>query len=160
LDRETLEARIRASRRLSSDGLRAIYDLTSGVDFSKPRQTAEAIAQVVWDEDVKAWWSWGAGRMVFNPSRRVEIQLPREHHRNVAKAAEEFEEALKKGEFAPFVHPYLYAVTDHRADWFTIFFLGPLLAYFLQRVENRERQRGELDRLFAEMTGYIVVIAS
>jgi hypothetical protein len=154
---ESLEARIRAARKLSLDGLKAIYDLTSGIDFSKPRQTAEAIAQVIWEDDVKSWWSWQAGEMVFNPARRVEIRLPREHHRKVAKAAEEFEEALKKGEFAPSVDPYLYAVTDHHADWFTIFFLGPLLAYLLQRAENRQRQRAELDRLFAEMAGYIIV---
>ncbi len=44
---ETLEARIRAARQLSLDGTRAVYNLTSGIDFSKPRRTAEAIARVV-----------------------------------------------------------------------------------------------------------------
>src|SRR2546427_11059111 len=73
---ETLEAGIRAARKLSMDGTRAIYDLTSGVDFSKPRRTAEAIARVVWEQDVESWWTWEGTEPVFKPNRTVEIRLP------------------------------------------------------------------------------------
>jgi hypothetical protein len=125
---EALDMRIRAARKLSLDGDKAIYDLTSGIDFSKPRRTAERIAQVVWEEDVKSWWTWKEGEPVFAPTRRVEIRLPRDHRGKVAKAAEEFQEDLKKEEFAPYVGGYIDRVRDDRADWFTIFFLGPLMA--------------------------------
>jgi len=155
--KESLEVRIRAARKLSSDGLRAIYDSTSGIDFSKPRQTAEAIAQVVWEQDVKDWWRWQGGMPIFVPDHKVEMRLPTDHHRKVAKAAEEFWEDLEKEEFAPHVGWYVARVRDDRADWFTIFFWGPLTAYLLQNWENRARQRAELDRLFGEMAGYIVV---
>lgn len=155
--KETLEARVRAARRLSLDGTKAIYDLTSGIDFSKPRQTAEAIAQVVWDQDVESWWRWEGGEPIFAPSRKVEFRLPSDHDRKVAKAAEEFLDDLKKGEFAASVGPYVDRVTDDRADWFAIFLLGPLWAYLLQHWDNRAKQQAELDRLFAEMADYIVV---
>jgi hypothetical protein len=154
---ETLEAGIRARRRLSLDGLRAIYDLTSGVDFSKPRHTAEAIAQVVWEEDVKAWWNWKGGEIVFTPNRKVEIRLPRDHHRKISRASEEFWEDLEKGEFAAHVGSYVSRVRDDRADWTSIFLWGPLWAWLMQNWQNQAREREELDRLFDEMTGYIIV---
>ena len=136
--------------------MKAVYDLTSGTDFSKPRLTAEAIARVVWEQDVESWWTWRGTEPVFKPNRKVEIRLPRDQHRKVAKAAEEIQKDLKE-EFAPSVDSYLYRLTDDRADWFRIFFLGPLWAYLLQHAENRQRQREALDGLFAQMEGYIVV---
>jgi hypothetical protein len=175
LAKNSLEARIRAARRLSLDGKTAIYDLTSGIDFSKPRQAAEAIAQVVWEQDVQSWWSWNAspgpfaplrgpaspasigGEPTFAPDRKVEIRLPRDDHRKVAKVEKEFREDLKKGEFAPYIGWYVDRLRDDRPDWFVIFFLGPLIAYLLQHWGNRQRQHEELDRLFAAMADYIVV---
>jgi len=154
---EDLETSIRSVRKLSLDGTKAVYDLTSGIDFSRPRRTAEAIAQVVWEQDARSWWNWRAGDPIFEPHHKVELRLPRDHDRKVAKAAEEFREDLKNHELAPFVDSYLYRQADDRADWFTIFFLGPLLAYILQHADNRQRQREALDRLFAEMTGYILI---
>jgi hypothetical protein len=154
---DTLEARIRNARKLSLDGLRATYDLTSGIDFSKPRRTAEAIAQVVWEEDVKAWWNWKGGEIAFTPNRKVEIRLPRDHHRKISRASEEFWEDLEKGEFAAYVGSYVSRVRDDRADWFSIFLWGPLWAWLMQNWQNRAREREELDRLFDEMTGYIIV---
>jgi len=156
---ETLETQIRAARKLSLDGARATYDLTRGIDFSRPRRTAEAIARVVWDEDVKSWWSWRGGDPVFAPSRKVEIRLPADHHWKVARAAKDFQEELKKEELAPFLDSYLYGLKDDRADWFSIFFWGPLVAYLLQHAENRQRQRDALDHFFADMARYIVVSA-
>ncbi len=87
----------------------------------------------------------------------MEIRLPPDEHRKVAKASAEFQAELKE-EFAPSVGSYLYGLADDHADWFTIFFLGPLWAYLLQRADNRQRQREALDRLFAQMAGYIVVV--
>jgi len=154
---EDLETSIRSVRKVSLDGTKAVYDLTSGIDFSRPRRTAEAIAKVVWEQDARSWWNWRGGDPIFEPHHKVELRLPRDHDRKVAKAAEEFREDLKKHELAPFVDSYLYQQTDDCADWFTIFFLGPLLAYILQHADNRQRQREALDRLFAEMTGYILI---
>src|SRR2546427_809772 len=111
---ETLEAGIRAARKLSMDGTRAIYDLTSGIDFSKPRWTAEAIARVVWEQDVESWWTWEGTEPVFKPNRTVEIRLPRDPDRKVAKAAAEFQADLKE-ELAPSIASYLSSLNDPRA---------------------------------------------
>src|SRR2546425_3508379 len=110
---ETFEAGIRAARKLSMDGTRAIYDLTSGIDFSKPRRTAEAIARVAWQQDVESWWTWEGTEPVFKPNRTVEIRLPRDPDRKVARAAAEFQADLKE-EFAPSIDSYLYSLNDER----------------------------------------------
>src|SRR2546426_4561762 len=67
---EALEASILEARNLSVDGMKAVYDLTSGTDFSKPRLTAEAIARVVWEQDVESWWTWRGTEPVFNLTGR------------------------------------------------------------------------------------------
>jgi hypothetical protein len=154
---DPLKARILAARKLSLDQSRAIYDLTSGIDFSRPRRTAEAIAQVVWEVDVKDWWTWKDGEPVFAPDHKVELRMPAEHHRKVAKAVEEFEEGLKNNEFAPEFAWYTARARDDRADWLSIFIWGPLWSYLMQQWSNRRLERDALDRLFSEMSGYIVV---
>ena len=105
---ENLETSIRSVRKVSLDGTKAVYDLTSGIDFSRPRRTAEAIAKVVWEQDARSWWNWRGGDPIFEPHHKVELRLPRDHDRKVARAAEEFREDLKKHELAPFVDSYLY----------------------------------------------------
>jgi hypothetical protein len=153
---ESLKARIRAARTLSSDGTKVIYDLTSGIDFSKPRRTAEAIAQVIWYQDAYDWWRWQGGMLHFAPKRRVEIRLPDDGNAKVAKAAADFRDELEH-EFAPHIGSYIKQVRDDRTDWFTIFFLGPLMAYLLERLDNREKARAELDGRFSEIASYISV---
>ena len=50
-----LKSRIKSSRKVSIAGTKVTYDTTNGVDFSKPRKTAEAFAEVLFEEDVSKW---------------------------------------------------------------------------------------------------------
>src|SRR5207247_5726061 len=120
---EALEASILEARNLYVDGMKAVYDLTSGTDFSKPRLTAEAIARVVWEQDVESWWTWRGEEPVFKPNRKVEIRLPRDQHRKVAKAAEEFQKDLKE-EIAHSGDSYLYHMNDDRENLIRIMCLA------------------------------------
>jgi hypothetical protein len=153
----SLEARILTSRKLSLDGTRAIYDLTWGIDFSKPRRTAEAIARVVWEQDAKSWWTFEDGEPVFAPRRKVEILLPRDPEGKAAKAAQELRADLKTEDFAPFVGSYVGRVRDNKTNWLYVFLLGPFRAWIIQNWENRAKEQTELDRLFAQMAGYIIL---
>ena len=42
-----LKSQIKSSRKVSIAGTKVTYDTTNGVDFSKPRKTAEAFAEVL-----------------------------------------------------------------------------------------------------------------
>jgi len=142
---------------LSPDGTKAIYDLTSGVDFSKPKRTARAIAQVLWEEDVQSWWTWRGAGPAFHPTRKVELRLPSGHDRKVAKAAKEFNKSFERDAFGLDESP-----TDHLDDFLALgltmtLLAGPLRDYLDLYSDDRQKQREEIDRLLALMAGYLVV---
>src|SRR5947208_16088795 len=108
---ESVASQVRGARKLSPDGTKAIYDLTSGVDFSKPKTTARAIAEVLWEEDVQSWWTWRGAGPAFPPTRKVELRLPSGHDRLVGKAAREFNKSFAWHAFGLDERP-----TDHLED--------------------------------------------
>ena len=152
-----LEQRIRQARHMSIDGTTALYDLTYGIEFSKPRQSAEAIARVLWREDVQAWWKLAGGKVEFTPSHKIEIRVPDEHNRRIAKTVGDFKADLENTELADYLSGYLASVSDSRVDWATVFLMGPLWAYLMEGSQNKQRRREELDRLFSQMSAYITV---
>src|SRR5439155_22384368 len=81
---ESVPSQVRGATKLSPDGTKAIYDLTSGVDFSKPKRTPRAIAQVLREEDVQSWWTWTGAGPALHPTRKVEPPLPSGHDRKRA----------------------------------------------------------------------------
>ena len=154
---ESVASQVRAARKLSPDGTKAIYDLTSSVDFSKPKRTARAIAQVLWEEDVQSWWTWRGAGPAFHPTRKVELRLPSGHDRKVAKAAKEFNKSFERDAFGLDESP-----TDHLDDFLALrltmtLLPGPLRDYLNQYSDDRQKQREEIDRLLALMAGYLVV---
>ena len=154
----TLEAAIRQSRSLNADGTKAIYNLLYGIDFSKPRVTAEAIARVVWEEDIQAWWSVQDGKAVCSPTRQIEIHLPDEHNRKIAKTVDEFKADLMNEELGDHLGGYLDSVSNYSVDWATVFLMGPLWAYLAEKSEIKQRRQEELGKLFAQMSGHISVV--
>lgn len=153
----SLEDRVRASRKLSADGTKAVYDMRSAMDFSNPRRAAEAIAQVVWDEDLRSWWRLEDGEAICEPTRTVELWVPDVHSRQIAKTVKEFESDLRDRELGDAVSRHLDSDEDHEADWGAIFLLGPLWAFILQAFDNSARRKEALARLFGEMADSISI---
>ncbi len=152
-----LEGRVRAVRKLVLDGSEAIYDLRFGVDFSKPRRTAEAIARVVWQEDVQAWWTVNNGKPVCTPTHRVKLLVPDEHNRRIGKTLDEFTKDLREQDLGERVAGYLDSRANREADWGAIILMGPLWAYLLQDADIRAQRREDLESLFSQMAKYITV---
>ncbi len=153
-----LETRIRASRKPSLDGTKAVYDLRFDVDFSNPRRTAEAISRVVWDEDVKSWWSVKDGSPVCTPTGTVELWVPSQHNRRIAKAVQDFQEDLRDHELGGALSDYLASREDHSTDWGAIILMGPLWAYLLQAHGNNVERTAELAKLFSTMADHITIV--
>ncbi len=156
--RQELEQRIRQSRVGSVDGRSVVYNLTRGVDFSHPRATAEAVAQVVWDQDVHAWWKVENGAPSCTPTGTVEIWIPREPNRKIAKAVDEFKEDLKNHELADHFSGYLNQASDYQVGWGTVFLMGPLWAYLIENSEIKQRRREATEQLFSQMARCIKVL--
>ena len=120
-----LEERIRQARHVSIDGGAVLYDLTHGMDFSKSRETAEAGVRVLWDEDGAAWWTVQGEDVKFTPNHGIEIRLPDEHNRRIAKTVEEFKADLKNTELALHLSGQLSPVSGCRVGWAPAILMGP-----------------------------------
>ncbi len=153
-----LEGAIRQSRTLNADETKAVYNLTYGIDFSKPRVTAEAIAKVLWEEDVQGWWSVQDGKALCIPARQLELRLPDEHNRKIAKTVDAFKGDLMDQELADHFRGYLDSVSNYSVDWATVFLLGPLGSYLAEQSEIKARRQQELQRLFAQMSSHITIV--
>ncbi len=153
-----LEQQVLQSRTASVDGRSVVYNLTRGVDFSHPRATAGAVAQVLWDQDVHDWWSVDEDVPSCTPTSTVEIWIPQEHNRKVEKAVDEFKHDLRDEELAPHFADFLNHAENYSIGWGTIFLTGPMLAAVMEGSENKARRQAALEQLFSQMSGHIRVV--
>lgn len=94
IDLKDLLEQILKSRQMTIDGSKVVYDLTSGVDFSKPSNTAKALASVMFDEDISKWFVNEGDELLFKPTYRAEIIINDEPDRTMNSIIEEFYDHL------------------------------------------------------------------
>ncbi len=135
-----------------------VYNLTRGVDFSHPRATAEAVAEVIWDQDVHAWWSVEADVPSCSPTGTIEVWIPQDHNRKVAKAVEDFKKDLNEDELATHFGRYLDRAENYQVGLGTVVLVGLLWSAVLESSENKSRRRTALDGLVSQMAGHIRVV--
>lgn len=92
---------IKSRRKPSEDGSRVTYDLTSGVAFSNPKQVAEALAKVFFEEDAIKWFSVNGDQVEFNPTYKVRVVLAEDHNKKLEETVDDFLEDLQKDEIYP-----------------------------------------------------------
>ncbi len=92
---DELVSTISASRRLSQDGTRVIYNLTEGLDFSEPKKVAEALASVIFEKDAVNWFETDGEHINFKPSYKVRVLLAKEHNERIEKTVKDFLEDFK-----------------------------------------------------------------
>ncbi|MGP6206906.1 hypothetical protein ACNF42_02580 [Cuniculiplasma sp. SKW3] len=95
-DENVLKSMIEKSRKVSEDSNNVIYDLTSGFDFSKPKEMAMAIAEEFFEKDALKWFKVNDGKLEFEPSYRVQIVLSKSDHKKIENVVDDFMEDLKK----------------------------------------------------------------
>lgn len=98
---EELISAVSASRKVSDDGSLVTYDLTSGIDFSHPKRTAEAIAKVFFEKDGERWFSVNDDRVVFDPSFKVRLVMAEEHSKKLEETIDDILKDIKKDEIYP-----------------------------------------------------------
>ncbi len=69
--KQDLKEKILNTSKMSADKTLVTYDLTSGVDFSHPRKTAEALAKVFFETDASNWFT--------TSEKSVDLTLPTRH---------------------------------------------------------------------------------
>lgn len=99
-DDALLSKTISSSRKVSEDGSLIIYDLTKNVDFSRPKKTAEALANVFFEKDAVNWFKITDDHVDFEPTYKVRIVLAEEHHNLMSETVDDFMEDLQKEELS------------------------------------------------------------
>ncbi|AKA47823.1 hypothetical protein IX51_00575 [uncultured archaeon] len=98
---ERLVEAIKKSRKVSQDESLVTYDLTEGVDLSNPRNVAEALATVFFEEDAEKWFTASGDHVDFNPTYKVRVVLAEDHGKRIEETVDDFLEDLQKEEIYP-----------------------------------------------------------
>ena len=93
---DKLKSAIENSRKVSEDGLLVIYDLTSDIDFSNPKNVARALSEVFFEKDALNWFKVNDDQVDFEPTYKVRVVLAEEHNRQLENTVDDFLKDLQK----------------------------------------------------------------
>lgn len=143
---------------MSADGSKVIYDLTSGIDFSKGRVVADTVAMLMWNNDLKAFWSEQGDNLTFNPRYDVEIRLPQLDGKKMQGVRQEIEKDLEKSDMLTSFNDYLNNASRQRVTLGAVMMLGPLWAFALAHHRSSVEKMDELGTLYAYMSLHISIL--
>lgn len=95
-DQNNIVTTIENSRKILEHGDLVTYDLTDKIDFSKPKEVAQALADVFFRKDAINWFKVTDDKIEFNPTYKVRIVLAEEHNKLLEKAVQDFLVDLRK----------------------------------------------------------------
>lgn len=154
---EELRRQIENSRKFSDEYNTVTYDLTAGVDFSKPRETAEAFAEIFFDKDGSKWFSHKTGHLEFQPQYRATILITDDHDRKVSRTLSDFMKDLNREVLPEYFMEDIEKVENYTPGLGTYLLLGVGNALISKALVNRSRKRDFLARLMNELNRNIVI---
>lgn len=95
---DSIRMSIENSRKMNSDNTLVTYDLSTGVDFSNPRRTAELLSEVFFELDVSKWFTSKRNGLEFNPKYKAQIVLQSSHDKQAKELLKDFYADLRKDE--------------------------------------------------------------
>lgn len=93
---EKLKSVIESSRKISQDGSLVTYDLTAGVDFSKPKAVAKALSEIFFEKDALNWFKVDGDKIDFLPTYKVRVVMKEEHGKKLESTVDDFLKDLQK----------------------------------------------------------------
>lgn len=142
---------IKSSRKVSADGSLVTYDLTSGVDFSNPKKTAEALADVFFDTDAKNWFKVSGDHIGFEPTYKVRIVLAEEHNKLLSETVDDFLKDLQKDELTKNFSPEIKDDASTASRLGTIIAVGSLKSALFRHTEDKIYASSIRDDLFIDL---------
>ena len=143
---------------MSADGSKVIYDLTSGIDFSRGKWVVDTIAMLMWNNDLEAFWTEQGDDLTFTPRYDVEIRLPRLDEKGSQLAREEIERDLERSDMLNSFNDHLNRVSQHSVSLGEVMLLGPIWAFALAHHKSKVQKVDELARLYNEMSSHISIV--
>lgn len=154
---ENIEGEIERARRTSMDGSTVTYDLTSGVDFSKPRRTGEALAKVLFEQDISKWISIKDNDLVVKPSAKLVIRITEEHNRAVEKTIDDFRKDVKNDELKIHYSQQIESAANYQAGIASYMFLGVGTTLLIQHMQRSSQKSEYLGNVMSQIMASISV---
>jgi hypothetical protein len=154
---EEIKEQIANSRSVYPDRSLVVYDLTTGVDFTKPRVTAEALAEVFFNMDVSKWFKEENGSLTFNAKDSVEIRIADEHNKRIEKTINDFKKDLDKDELRRAYSSEIEAAANYHAGLGMIMFGGLMTAMIAQSMVRKGQSNQYVRDLMDKILGNVKV---
>lgn len=157
LDKQIVKE-IESSRQTNSIGSKVTYDL-SNFDFSRGRAAAYALAETVWEKDLKECWTEDNGKMQFHPKYDIEIRLPQDLHHHTKKIISEIQKDLEDVDMWNDLQVYCYDnIKEFQPSLQDFFMYGfKLTDYIAQRTDKKSALK-ELAQLYSDMSAHIKIL--
>lgn len=152
-----LTEQILNARKVSMDGTKVTYDLSSGVDFSKPRKTGEALAGVIFDQDVSKWIKVEGEKISIKPSQKIEIRVLDSHNKEVGKTVKDFKKDLESDEIKEHYREQIEASATYEAGMASYVFLGIGTTLLLQHMQRSSEKSQFLSEIMGDIMPNITV---
>lgn len=153
----TLEEEIANSRKVSPDGSSITYDLTTGIDFSKPRRTGEALAKVIYEQDVSKWIVVDGDKVTVNPTSKLEIRIQTDHNKAVEKTISDFKKDVEDEELKTHYSSQVESAATYQAGVGSYLFLGIGTTLLIQHMQNSRLKSEFLGQLMSKIMENITV---
>lgn len=119
-----------------------IYDLSSDIDFSNPRDVGKSLSEVFFDKDGSKWFKQRDGKLKFDPDYRVIIKIPHEESREVDLAIDYFFYNLEKVEL-----PNKFSKEMKKVSGYLTGFPGLARAAYADSMKNYMKENIEIQRI-------------
>ena len=148
---DQLKMSIASRRKVSDDGSMVTYDLTSGIDFSHPRRTAEALADVFFEKDAENWFKVSGDHIDFQPTYRVRVVLAEEHNKLLEETVDDFLKDLQKDELTKNFRPEIKDDAKTASRLGTVIAVGTLRSALFRHTEDKIYASSIRDDLFVDL---------
>lgn len=139
------------------NGAVVVYDLTSGIDFSNPRKTGEALARVIFEQDVSRWVKVEGNKITINPSTKLDIRIMDDHNKAIDKTMNDFKKDMEKDELRGHYSQQIEAAANYQAGIASYLFLGIGTSLLLEHMERSSEKSAFVDDLMYKLMANISV---
>ena len=155
---EQLVKEIESCRQMNQFGTKLIYDLT-GIDFSRGKAVAYALAETLWDKDLKEFWTEDKDKMQFSAKYEIEIRLPQDLHHHAEKIVSVIQKDLEDVDMWYDLEVYCYVnIKEFQPSLADFYMYGFKLTDYLAQRTDKKNAMNELAKLYSEMSSHIKII--
>ncbi len=146
-----IEEAIASSRKVSKDGSLVTYDLTAGIDFSNPKKTARALADVFFEKDAKNWFKVSGDHIDFEPNYKVRVVLAEEHSKLLKETVDDFLKDLQKDELSRDFASQIKDDAENAARLGTVVAVSAIRSALFRHAEDKVYAGSIRDDLFIDL---------